>query len=168
MNGWTFNYFNYFSIIIFLFNIYSYLYNIIKRYKEMKTTYFKFIAQKTVEGKTILVAVIPDDMLGKDLPSIYEGQAFLMPATIYTGTYPQIKINTDTIIDKTEEFKGLGISGIITEAEWYIKNDVKQDVMGISLETADTEEGAQDQAMIERAQQSNDYDRMVDQEHLSL
>lgn len=28
----------------------------------MKTTYFKFIAQKTQEGKTILVAVIPDDM----------------------------------------------------------------------------------------------------------
>jgi hypothetical protein len=100
----------------------------------MKTTYFKFIAQKTFEGKTILVAVIPDDMLGKDLLMIYEGQAFLMPATIYTGTYPQIKINTDTIVDKTEEFKGLGIAGIITGAEWYIKNDIKEDVMGISLE----------------------------------
>jgi hypothetical protein len=100
----------------------------------MKTTYFKFIAQKTAEGITILVAVIPDDMLGKDLPSIYEGQAFLMPATIYTGTYPQIKINTDTIVDKTEKFKGFGITGIITEAEWYIKNDIKEDVMGISLE----------------------------------
>ena len=100
----------------------------------MKTTYFKFIAQKTFEGKTILVAVIPDDMLGKDLPMIYEGQAFLMPATIYTGTYPQIKINTDTVVDKTEEFKGLGIAGIIIEAEWYIKNDIKEDVMGISLE----------------------------------
>ena len=57
-----------------------------------------------------------------------------MPATIYTGTFPQIKINTDTIVDKTEEFKGLGIVGIITEAEWYIKNDIKEDVMGISLE----------------------------------
>ena len=106
----------------------------LKTKRLMKTTYFKFIAQKTFEGKTILVAVIPDDMLGKDLPMIYEGQAFLMPATIYTGTYPQIKINTDTIVDKTEEFKGLGIAGIITEAEWYIKNDIKEDVMGISLE----------------------------------
>ena len=100
----------------------------------MKTTYFKFIAQKTAEGKTILVAVIPDDMLGKDLPTIIEGQAFLMPATIYTGTYPQIKINSDTILDRTEELKGLGISGIITSEQWYIKNDVKEDVMGISLE----------------------------------
>jgi hypothetical protein len=100
----------------------------------MKTTYFKFIAQKTAEGKTILVAVIPDDMLGKNLPSIISGQAFLMPATIYTGTYPQIKINTDTIEDRTEELKGMGIAGIITEEMWYIKNDVKEDVMGISLE----------------------------------
>ncbi len=100
----------------------------------MKTTYFKFIAQKTAEGKTILVAVIPDDMLGKDLPLIISGQAFLMPATIYTGTYPQIKINTDTIEDRTEELKGMGIAGIITSEQWYIKNDIKEDVMGISLE----------------------------------
>lgn len=100
----------------------------------MKTTYFKFIAQKTAVGKTILVAVIPDDMLGKNLPSIIEGQAFLMPSTIYTGTYPQIKINTDTIIDKTDELKGLGIIGILMESEWYITNDIKEDMMGISLE----------------------------------
>jgi hypothetical protein len=99
----------------------------------MKTTYFKFIAQKT-ENATILVAVIPNDMLGKDMPLICEGQAFLMPPTIYTGTYPQIKINSDTIVDKTEELKGLGIAGIITQAEWYIKTDTEQDFMGISLE----------------------------------
>ena len=100
----------------------------------MKTTYFKFIAQKTVEGKTILVAIIPDDMFGENLPSIIEGQAFLMPSTIYTGTYPQIKINTDTIVDRTEELKGRGIDGILTSEQWYIKNHIKEDVMGISLE----------------------------------
>lgn len=100
----------------------------------MKTIYFKFIAQKTAEGKTILVAVIPDDMLGNDLPAIIEGQAFLMPSTIYTGTYPQIKINSDTIVDRTEELKGKGISGMIKSEQWYIKNDVKEDVLGISLE----------------------------------
>jgi hypothetical protein len=96
----------------------------------MKTTYFKFIAQKTADDKTILVAVIPDDMLGKDLPTIIEGQAFLMPATIYTGTYPQIKINSDTIVDRTEELKGKGIAGIITSEQWYIKNDIKEDIKG--------------------------------------
>jgi hypothetical protein len=101
--------------------------------KIMRTIYFKFVVQKTAEGKSIFVAVIPDDMLGEDLPSIVEGQAFLMPATIYTGTYPQIKINTDTIEDRTEDFKGLGISGIITSAEWYIKSNLSDDTMGISL-----------------------------------
>ena len=99
----------------------------------MKTIYFKFIAQKTAEGKTILVAVIPDDMLGEDLPTIIEGQAFLMPSTIYTGTYPQIKIDSGTIVDRTEELKGMGIAGIITSEQWYIKSDTKKDVMGISL-----------------------------------
>jgi hypothetical protein len=100
----------------------------------MRTTYFKFIAQKTAEGKTILVAVIPDDMLGNDLPSIFEVQAFKMPSTIYTGTYPQIKINTDTIVDRTEDLKGLGIAGIITSEGWYIKDDVTNDYLGISLD----------------------------------
>jgi len=100
----------------------------------MKTIYFKFIAQRTAEGKTILVAVIPDEMLGKNLPSIVEGQAFLMPATIYTGTYPQIKINSDTIVDRTEDLKGLGISGIITSEDWYLQTSTSKDTMGISLD----------------------------------
>lgn len=107
--------------------------NICKTLLIMETTYFKFIAQKTAEGKAILVAVIPDDMLGNNLPLIISGQAFLMPATIYTGTYPQIKINTDTIEDRTEDLKGMGIAGIITEEMWYIKNDIKDDILGISL-----------------------------------
>jgi hypothetical protein len=51
----------------------------------MNTTYFKFIAQRTAEGKSILVAVIPDDMLGENLPAIVEGQAFLMPAQCLPG-----------------------------------------------------------------------------------
>lgn len=99
----------------------------------MKTTYFKFIAQKTAEGKTIIVAVIPDDMLGEDLPVIFEVEAFKMPSTIYTGTYPQIKINTDTIVDRTEELKGKGIAGIIMHEQWYLKNTITEDYIGISL-----------------------------------
>ena len=101
----------------------------------MNTTYFKFIAQRTFEDKTILVAVIPDDMLGKNLPNIIEGQAFMMPKTIYTGTYPQIKINSNTFVDRTEKLKGMGISAIITSEQWFIKTDVKEDVLGISLKS---------------------------------
>lgn len=99
----------------------------------MKTRYFKFIAQKTTEDKTILVAVIPNDLLGENLPTIFEVQAMLLPATIYTGTYPTIKVNSDTIVDKTEEFKGQGIAGIITSAEWYNVDKEQQDQLGISL-----------------------------------
>ena len=99
----------------------------------METIFFKFIVQKTAEGKSILVAVIPDDMIGDNLPSIVEGQAFLMPATIYTGIYPQIKINTDSIVDRTEELKGQGISGIITSEDWYIKRNSQKDLLGVSL-----------------------------------
>ena len=99
----------------------------------MTTIYFKFMAQRTAEGKTVLFAVIPDNMLGENLPDIVEGQAFLMPATIYTGTYPQIKINVDTIKDRTEDLKGQGVAGILTSEEWYIKRDAREDVLGISL-----------------------------------
>lgn len=38
----------------------------------MKTTYFKIICQKTTDNHTIMVAVIPNDMLGKNLPDIFE------------------------------------------------------------------------------------------------
>lgn len=99
----------------------------------MKTTFLKFIAQKTTENHTILVTVIPNEMLGKDLPSIYELQGIKMPSTIYTGTYPQLKLNTDTI-KKRDDLVGLGIAGIITEEEWYCEEKIEKDILGISLE----------------------------------
>lgn len=99
----------------------------------MKTTHIKFIAQQTTEEHTILVTVIPNDMLGKNLPNIYELDGFKMPATIYTGTYPQLKLNTDTIKERPD-LKGLGIAGIITGENWYIQEESQTDYLGISLE----------------------------------
>ena len=99
----------------------------------MKQTYIKFIAQKTTDTHTILVTVIPNDMLGKDLPSIYELQGFKMPSTIYTGTYPQLKLNTDTIKER-DDLKGLGIAGILTSEDFYCQEQNLPDPMGISLE----------------------------------
>lgn len=99
----------------------------------METLYFKAIVQKTAEGKSILVAVIPDDMLGNDLPSIFQVQMIRTPPTIYTGIYPTLRVNSDTIEDVTEEFKGHGIAGIITEALWYNKTTHSEDTFGISL-----------------------------------
>lgn len=98
----------------------------------MKTTYFKMIAQKSTNDHTILVAVIPNNMLQENLPNICEMEAFMMPKTIYTGTYPQIKINTDTIKDRSD-LKGLGIAGILTEDIWFTKETKQEDILGISI-----------------------------------
>lgn len=99
----------------------------------MKNNFFKMIGQKSVNGKMILVAVVDDDMLGENLPTIFEVQAYKMAANIYIGTYPQIKINTETIKDRTEELAGLGINGVITEEMWYCKSKDDKDVFGIGI-----------------------------------
>lgn len=97
----------------------------------MKTTYFKTIIQKSTETHSVLIAVVPNEMLG-NLPNICEFEAFMMPKTIYTGTYPQIKINTDTMKDR-EDLKGLGVNGILTSPEWATKEIESKDVFGIGL-----------------------------------
>lgn len=97
----------------------------------METTYFKLMGQKTGD-KLVLFAVVDKDFLGK-IPSIFQAQCIKMPPTIYTGTYPTLKINTDTIEDVTEEFKGDGIAGILTEAAWYCKTTNEKDIFGIEI-----------------------------------
>lgn len=88
---------------------------------------------KTTGGKTIMVSVIPDDFMYPDMPVICEFQSIKLPANIYTGTYPTIKINVDTMKDRTEDLKGLGIDGILTEEQWYnIEKEIKDDY-GIHL-----------------------------------
>jgi hypothetical protein len=56
----------------------------------------------------------------------------MMPQTIYTGTYPQIKLNTDTIENRID-LNGDGIAGILTEDNWYSKVVESEDLLGISL-----------------------------------
>lgn len=98
----------------------------------MKTTYFKTIIQKSTNEHSILIAVIPNDMLGVDLPSICEMEAFMMPKTIFTGTYPQIKINTDTIKDRSD-LQGEGIAGIVMQPTWFTKVKESEDLLSISI-----------------------------------
>lgn len=98
----------------------------------MKNTFFKMIGQKSVNGKMILVAVVDENLLGENLPYIFEVQALKLPATIYTGTYPQIKINPETIKDRTD-LKGSGIAGILTEEMWYCQTNEQEDILGISI-----------------------------------
>lgn len=98
----------------------------------MENVYFKMIGQKAPNGKMVLIAVVDDDIFG-NVPSIFETQCLKLPATIYTGTYPQLKVNTDTIKDRTKELTGLGIDGIITNEEWYVKVTKEKDLLGILL-----------------------------------
>lgn len=97
----------------------------------MENKYFKILGQKT-SGKLVLVAVVDQDFFG-DVPTIFEAQAIKLPETIYTGTYPTLKINSDTIKDVTERFKGHGISGILTENDWYCVTRQEKDLLGISI-----------------------------------
>jgi len=98
----------------------------------MTTHFFKVIGQKT-SGKLVLIAVVEQDMLG-DVPEIFELQATQLPKNIYTGTYPTIKLNMSTLVDQTDELKGMGLAGIITESDWYTTNRVENDPLGISIE----------------------------------
>ena len=97
----------------------------------MKTSYFKMIGQKTC-GKLVLIAVVDEKCIG-EVPDIFEVQCMKLPITIYTGTYPTLKINTATIKDITKEKQGLGISGIITDSQWYYKDKQTKDILGIGL-----------------------------------
>lgn len=99
----------------------------------METIYFNFICQKSTDGKMMLMAVVPDDIFGHVESNVFEVQSFKMPATIYTGTYPQIKVNTSTIKDRSD-LKGLGANGIFTSPIWYNQKDKKDDVLGISID----------------------------------
>ena len=98
----------------------------------METIHFKMIGQKTPNKKMILVAVVSEDFLG-EVPEIFSVEAQKVPQTIYTGTYPTIKINTDSINDITEESKGNGIGGIVMKESWYVKKTKENDMFGVGL-----------------------------------
>ena len=99
----------------------------------MKNTYFKLIGQKVVTGKMILVAVVENDFINNgNVPKIFECQAIKEAPTIYTGIYPNIKINTSTIKDRTD-LAGNGINGILTSESWYCVDKEKEDILNIGL-----------------------------------
>lgn len=99
----------------------------------MKTSYFKAIGQKMGNGKVLVMMVMEENTITDDLPDIFELQAVLAPKTIYTGVYPTIKFNLESIEDVTKEFKGRGAGGIITSANWYNRTVESEDAMGIGI-----------------------------------
>lgn len=98
----------------------------------MKNEYFNLIAQKSVNGKMVLIAVVPDDLFGKNLPSIYEVQAVRTVPNVFTGTYPTIRIISDTIKSR-EDLIGEGVEGIVTGENWYNESKEDKNTLGINL-----------------------------------
>lgn len=98
----------------------------------MKNEYFNMICQKSTEGKMIIMAVVPDNLLGEGLPSIFEVQAVKLVPTIYTGTYPTIKVISETIKDRSD-LQGEGINGIVSGKNWYNVSKEDKNTYGINI-----------------------------------
>lgn len=98
----------------------------------MNNEYFNMICQKAPGGKMVMIAVVPDDLLGEGLPPIFEVQAVKLIPTIYTGTYPTIKVISETIKDRSD-LKGKGVAGIVTGENWFNVSKEDKDVLGINL-----------------------------------
>ena len=98
----------------------------------MKNEYFNMIGQKAPGGKMILMAVVPDDLFGLEVPNIFQVQAVRTVPTIYTGTYPTIRV----VIDKLKERKDLtgeGVANICTGANWYNVSQEDKNEYGINI-----------------------------------
>ena len=98
----------------------------------MKNEYFNMICQKSTEGKMIIMAVVPDNLLGEGLPSIFEVQAVKLVPTIYTGTYPTIKVISETIKDRSD-LQGEGINCIVSGENWYNVSKEDKNTYGINI-----------------------------------
>ena len=98
----------------------------------MENTYFKMVGQKAGNGKMILITVVDENFLDcGEVPNIFEVQSLKQAPTIYSGIYPNIRINLETLKER-EDLNGMGISGILTSEEWYCVDKSLKDVLGIS------------------------------------
>lgn len=81
----------------------------------------------------ILVAVVDEGFIdGVELPGIFEFQALKQPPTIYSGTFPTIRINTETLTDR-DDLKGMGINGILMSEQWYCETRDEKDIFNIAI-----------------------------------
>lgn len=85
-------------------------------------------------NKLCIISIVDPTDFGHNLPDIFEMQSIVMDKTIYTGTYPTIKYNTDSIVSR-EDQKGAGIAGLCMETDWYIVEgrDLLNDLLNLKL-----------------------------------
>ena len=98
----------------------------------MKNEYFNMIGQKAPGGKMILMAVVPDDLFGIEVPNIFQVQAVRTIPTIYTGTYPTRRVVIDKL-EAREDLTGKGIAGIAIGENWYNVSQEDKNEYGINI-----------------------------------
>lgn len=98
----------------------------------MKNEYFNMIGQKLPGEKMILMAVVPDDLFGIEVPNIFQVQAIRTVPNIYTGTYPTIRVVIDKL-EEREDLTGMGIEGIATGVNWYNVSQEDKNEYGINI-----------------------------------
>ena len=99
----------------------------------MENTYLKMIGQKVGGGKMILMTVVDDDFMDcGEVPNIFEVQCLKQAPTMFTGTYPTIKVNLETLKPRPD-LKGMGASGVLTEESWYCAKREVQDIFGLAI-----------------------------------
>lgn len=102
--------------------------------KGLKRTFIKFAIQRNGQNRAVLIAVVPDDFLGVELPMVSEVEACLEPKTILNAGMPTITINPDTIKDNSKEFGMYRIDQLAMGMKWMIEVRVSPDELGISLD----------------------------------
>lgn len=80
----------------------------------------------------ILMAVVPDYLFGVEVPNLFQVQAVRTVPTIYTGTYPTIRIVTDKL-EEREDLTGEGIAGIASGVNWYNVSLEDKNEYGINI-----------------------------------
>lgn len=98
----------------------------------MRNEYFNMIGQKATNGKMILMAVVPDHLFGIEVPDIFQVQAVRTVPTVFTGTYPTLRIVIDKL-EKREDLTGEGIAGIATGENWYNVSQEDKNEYGINI-----------------------------------
>lgn len=102
----------------------------------LKTTHFRAFGQ-LVGGAPNLVFMCfvmdKNDLDLGELPNQFTVDGVKLPPTIYTGTYPQLKLNPETILER-EDLKGMGIAGIVTdECVFSYKNQFSEDYLKLLI-----------------------------------
>jgi hypothetical protein len=81
----------------------------------------------------ICLTVKKDDFNECTFPSQFTINGTILPPTVFTGAYPQIKFNPYTIVDRSD-LTGCGIGGIITNENVFTREEqVSDDPLSISI-----------------------------------